>query len=46
MKGKRLLTLGIAVFVMTTVVTVRSMEKGNDGDFQLTEADVGKMCLS
>ncbi|QHI71173.1 stage II sporulation protein P [Aminipila terrae] len=46
MKGKRLLTLGMAVFVITTVVTVRGMEKGNDRDFQLTEADVGKMCLS
>jgi len=46
MKGKQLLTLGIAVFVITAMVTVRGMENGSDRNFQLTEADVGKMCLS
>lgn len=46
MNGKQLLTLGIVVFVMTTMVTVRGMGNGSHKDFQLTEADVGKMCLS
>lgn len=46
MKGKQLLTLGIVVFVITAMITVRGLENGHDRDFELTEADVGKMCLS
>lgn len=46
MNGKQLLTLGIAVFVITAMMTFQSLENGTKKDFQLTESDVGKMCLS
>lgn len=46
MNGKQLLTLGIVVFVVTTMLTFQSMKNSRDSEFQLTEADVGKMCLS
>lgn len=46
MKRKQLLTLAISVFLITVTVTVSQMGNGGQGRFQLTEADVGKICLS
>ncbi|MFV0517755.1 MAG: stage II sporulation protein P [Aminipila sp.] len=46
MKRKQLLTLGVAVFFITAALTMNGMGSGGNGKIQLTEADVGKMCLS
>lgn len=46
MKGKQLLTLGLAVFVITAVIATAGMENRGSKDFQISESDVGKLCLS
>ncbi|QIB69584.1 stage II sporulation protein P [Aminipila butyrica] len=46
MRGKRLLALGMAVFMMTALLTMQGMKQSSNGELQLTAADVGKMCLS
>lgn len=45
MSGKQLLTLGIAVFLITAMMTVGGL-KGSFQGLSVDEADLGKICLS
>lgn len=46
MKRKQLLIMGLVVFLLTSLVTIQGLGKGQKKSFEFTEESVAKLCLS